>query len=91
VPFELFRGSLAFTRACIAAGAKVDARDGGRKTPMMTAAHFGHANVVRLLLKAGANPRTRDRFGRTACEIAADSDEPEIVELLNRVSVPKRK
>ena len=77
-------GSVPFTKACIAAGAKIDTRTGGvgGKTPLMIAAHFGHTNVVRLLLKAGANPRMRDRFGRTACEIAADSDKVEIVRLL---------
>jgi uncharacterized protein len=84
-------GSLPFTRACIAAGAKVDARDGSRNTPLMLAARFGHANVVKLLLRAGANPRARDRVGQTACEIAAGDGETEVAELLTRFSVPKRK
>ena len=48
----------------------------------MTAAHFGHANIVKLLLKAGANPRKRDPYGRTARKIAADMDQAEVVELL---------
>ena len=57
----------------------------------MTAAHFGHANIVKLLLKAGANPRKRDPYGRTACKIAADMNQVEVVELLTELSVPKKK
>jgi len=85
-------GSIAFTRACIAAGATIGMREKiTGKTPLMSAAHFGYANVVRLLLKAGANPHPRDKFGRTAREIAVDSGKAKIVELLKEVSGPKKK
>ena len=86
-------GSIAFTKACIASGAKIDMRESagvGGKTPLMIAAHFGHTNVIRLLLKAGANPRIRDRFGRTACEIAVDSEKAETVKLLEEWSASKK-
>jgi len=84
-------GSSAFTRACITAGAKIDARDRGRNTALMIAALFGHADIVKLLLRAGANPHARDRAGQTACEIAAGDGETEVAELLTRLSVPKKK
>jgi len=84
-------GSVAFTRACIAAGARIDARDRGGNTPLMIAALFGHADVVRLLLRVGANPRARDRVGQTACEIAAGSNEAEVVELLKGLPARKKK
>jgi uncharacterized protein len=84
-------GSSAFTRACIAEGAKIDARDGSRNTPLMIAALFGHADVVKLLLRAGANPHARDRGGQTACEIAAGDGETKVAELLTRIAVPKKK
>lgn len=85
-------GSVAFTRACIAAGAKIDLRDKVTgATPLMTAAAHGHATIVKLLLGAGANPRKRDRYGRTARKIAADLDWPRIVELLTEWSARKKK
>ena len=57
----------------------------------MRAAVRGHANIVKLLLEAGANPRKRDRYGRTARKIAVDLDQPEIVELLTEFSARKKK
>jgi ankyrin repeat protein len=84
-------GSVAFTRACITAGAKIDARDGSRNTPLMIAALFGHADIVRLLHRAGANLRARDRVGQTACEIAAGDGETKVAALLTRLSVPEKK
>ncbi|MCO5053376.1 MAG: ankyrin repeat domain-containing protein [Verrucomicrobiae bacterium] len=82
-------GSVDFTKACIAAGAKLDLRDSSGNTPLMAAARFGRPDVVKLLLKAGANPRVRDRVGQTAYEIAEDSNEPEVVRLLEPVSQRK--
>jgi uncharacterized protein len=83
--------SVAFVKACIAAGASLNRRDCGGNTPLMMAARLGYVKVVRLLLKAGANPRLRDWIGQTACEIAADSHEAEIVRLLEAVSVGRKK
>ena len=85
-------GSVAFTKACIAAGAAIDPRNGSTgKTPLMTAAHFGHANIVKLLLQAGANPRQRDPYGRTAAKIAADMNQTHIVQLLTKWPAAKKK
>jgi len=85
-------GSVAFTKACIAAGAAIDTRDKSTgKTPLMTAAHFGHVGIVKLLLQAGANPRKRDPYGRTAHKIAADMDQAEVIKLLKKMSLPKKK
>jgi ankyrin repeat protein len=85
-------GSITFTKACLAAGAEIDPRDKSTgKTPLMTAAHFGHTDIVKLLLQAGANPRKRDPYGRTAREIAADMDQAEVVKLLKKMSLPKKK
>jgi ankyrin repeat protein len=85
-------GSVAFTRACIAAGATIDLPEKViGQTPLMSAAVFGHVNIVKLLLKAGANPRKRDKYGRTARKIAADLDQSEVVKSLTEWSVPKKK
>jgi ankyrin repeat protein len=85
-------GSVAFTKACISAGATIDRRDKViAQTPLMRAAVCGHAHIVKLLLKAGANPRKRDEYGRTARKVAADLDRAEVVEVLKRLSVLKKR
>jgi len=54
-------------RQLLKAGADVDARDAEHdETPIIFAAKFGDAEVVDLLLAAGATIDTRDDHGRTA-------------------------
>lgn len=55
-----------------------------RQTPLMTAAYFGLAANVRLLLDAGQRVDAADNRGRTALAFAAGSDDPnpEVVRLL---------
>lgn len=52
--------------------------DGGRMTPLMMAAGYGQEEIVRLLLKKGADPRLRNLQGEAAVDLAlsglADSD-----------------
>jgi ankyrin repeat protein len=56
----------------VEAGASVNATDEFNYTPLMYAAtiDFGDAEVVRALLKAGADPKIRNDKGRTALEQA---------------------
>lgn len=79
-------GSVDFAKACIAAGAKIDARDRAGNTPLMLAANMGHVGVVKSLLKAGANPLLLDRVRRTAYERAVANNHTEVVRLLEPVS-----
>lgn len=67
------------------AALSVDCKDtlGGR-TPLMLAATYENPAVVELLLQYGANPEESDFFGRTAVDIAAESDDLEIRKLLLR-------
>lgn len=51
---------------------QVDARDSKGRTALMIAAEFGHAEICRLLLFAGANPTLRDAAGSTACDLARE-------------------
>ena len=44
----------------VGAGAKVDARDVKRQTPLMRAVRGGHEDAVRVLLAANAAPSARD-------------------------------
>jgi len=64
------RGDLRSTRLLLAHGARVDhAGDDGR-TPLMLAVMFDHAEVVGVLLEAGADGRRHDKAGREARELA---------------------
>lgn len=66
------RGDLAAVERLLAAGAQVDATDGGA-TPLYLAAGEGHAAVVTRLLAAGGNPRlpASGPFGSTGTPIHA--------------------
>ena len=52
------------------AGARLEARDHRRRTPLLRAVLGGHPGVVRLLRCLGADPRIPDRDGLTALEHA---------------------
>lgn len=45
-----------------------------RSTPLHIAALFNHAHAVQLLLQLGADPTVTDSFGKTALDIAEESD-----------------
>ena len=61
-------GRLDDVRRCLDAGVSVDAVYQG-STPLWYAAYYGHAEVVRLLLERGANPKARNRAGRKARDV----------------------
>jgi ankyrin repeat protein len=51
-------------------------------TPLHTAAELADAESVRLLLQAGANPHTVDRFGRKAIELLPEQASQELRHML---------
>lgn len=55
----------------LAAGASIQAHDDGGLHPLHNACSFGHADVVGLLLEAGADPNTRDNWNYTPLHEAA--------------------
>lgn len=82
-------GDAVCARALLARGADVDYADPdpeheGRYTwtPLMHAARRGHADIVRLLLEAGADPDRRDRDSNTALTLAAGDGHWEAVAML---------
>jgi ankyrin repeat protein len=54
-------GDAVAARAAIAAGADLDSLDADGQNPLLDAAMYGHAEVVAVLLEAGADPRIVDR------------------------------
>lgn len=60
-------------------GAKQDAR----YSPLMSAARWGHDDVVALLLKAGAVPRRRNCFGEDALMLARAQGHRAVLKLLH--------
>jgi uncharacterized protein len=54
------KGDAAEIARLIAAGEKVDAVDGHRRTPLHVAAHLGHQAAAQALIRGGANPNALD-------------------------------
>lgn len=67
--------------AALASGADINERNNGGQTALILAVIFGHTDLVRLLMKAGANPRLRDNLGLDAVEWAQRRGLTEAVEL----------
>ena len=65
-------------------GARINARDYSRKTPLHDAAYTGHTQIVKILLANGAWVNARGTYGETPLFIAESSDKSnkEIIELL---------
>ena len=69
----------------LAAGSLVDApRDGDHWTPLHLAVAFGKAEVVRLLLAAGASPAEETQWGEDAQDLARRHRFWQISDLLSR-------
>lgn len=77
------KGDLEMAAGLLAGGVDVNARDEAwRWTPLHHAAKRGHAPVVELFLKAGADQTARDRMGWTPLQVAAERGHLPVVELL---------
>jgi ankyrin repeat protein len=60
----------------------VNQQDAIGDTPLLRAAYKGNPEIVRMLLRAGAEVNKRDRAGRTPLYLAVNSRNPEIVRML---------
>lgn len=72
--------------------AYVDAESPNKSTPLMMAARYGDAQVVKLLLEAGADPSTRNQQGLSAIDFANSVSRTDIANLIAkavRASAPK--
>jgi ankyrin repeat protein len=60
------------------------------RTPLHWAAQKGHLEIMKILVKFGANISARDKFGLTPRYLAAQKCHDKVVEFLTVVSVTKR-
>ena len=80
--------------ALLANGADVNETTGGGQTALILAVIFGHTNLIKLLLRAGADPQQRDNLGLNALEWAQRRGLAEAVAILTngpQQSTPPRK
>ncbi|HQU48813.1 MAG TPA: ankyrin repeat domain-containing protein [Casimicrobiaceae bacterium] len=70
-------GDAAAIRSQVAAGAKVDARDGRGRTPFHVAAYARAHDAMKALVAAGADPNALENDRYDAVTIAAVADDPE--------------
>jgi hypothetical protein len=88
------RGDEQAVSAILANGADVNGTTGGGQTALILAVIFGHTNLVKLLMNAGADPQLRDNLGLNALEWAQRRGLNEAVAILtnsHRESTPPRK
>ena len=58
----------------LAAGANVDKQSDDGYTPLIYAAYWGKIEVVKELLKAGANKKLTNKYGKTAYDYASKEE-----------------
>jgi len=75
-------GKAHYVRVLLAAGASVDARQPGWRTPLMQASGSGSVETVRLLLEAGADINANDSDGKTALVHAREAGHGKTLQLL---------
>jgi len=68
--------------ALLANGADVNETTGGGQTALILAVIFGRTNLIKLLMKAGADPQLRDNLGLNALEWAQRRGLTEVVAIL---------
>jgi ankyrin repeat protein len=73
-------------RVLIAAGADVNAKEGGGFTPLHAAAQHGDAELVELLLSAGADPLAPKDDGGTPIDTAAAAGHLDVARRLDEVA-----
>ena len=71
-------------RLLIRHGANIDARDNDGITALMFASYHGHGDVVRVLLRAGADSTFRNKAGQTAFHLAVGAMQMDTAEYIRQ-------
>jgi ankyrin repeat protein len=84
------RGDTDAVKSLLARGAPVDGKDEyWQRTPLIIASMNGYAEIVRLLLKRGADPNAVDMEGWTALQYARSYKYDEIIAMLKEAGAQK--
>ncbi|WP_299441706.1 ankyrin repeat domain-containing protein [uncultured Aquimarina sp.] len=81
----IVKGDLDTVKKMIELGSDVNEMSDG-KTPLMYAARYNRVDIIKLLVKKGANIKARDRKGNTAMKFAKLSNAKEAIALLEELS-----
>lgn len=81
-------GQLRTVKLLLAYGADVEERQGGW-SPLMYAANSEHPKIVEVLFEYGADPARRDRYGRTARDIAAQNPSGKIARVFDEITAAR--
>jgi hypothetical protein len=81
-------GQLRTVKLLLAYGADVEERQGGW-SPLMYAANSDHQRIVEVLFEYGADPARRDRYGRTARDIAVQHSSPKLARLFETIAAAR--
>lgn len=65
-------------------GVNVNSRDQNGDTPLHLAVYYNNVEVVKILIRYGANPRIKNRQGFSSIDIARDKGYVEIYRLLTK-------
>jgi len=65
-------------------GVDVNATDETGSTPLLEAARYGHDDICRILIAAGANLKSKDRDGKTALQLAIQGNHDDVVRVLKQ-------
>ncbi|AJI75296.1 glutaminase A [Francisella philomiragia subsp. philomiragia ATCC 25015] len=79
-------GDLSEIKRAVALGVDISKGDYDKRTALHLASAEGHEEVVKYLIRKGANPDAKDRWGRTPLEDAKANNHSHIVRLLEKVS-----
>ena len=63
-------------------GVNIDAADREGSTPFITAAAWGHADAIKLLLDLGADPTARDKRENSAIFAAIRENQPSVLKII---------
>ena len=67
-------GQIDVVKHFLEVGADIDAQDRVKRTPLHWASSYGHTNMVRFLLEAGANQKIKNLQGKSAKDLARDDE-----------------
>jgi len=81
-----WNGRLDVCRLLLDWGAKVDPVNEWEDTPLHGAAFRGYLKVVKLLVERGADVSLRNKFGKTASDVARDWGKEDVAHWLDTVS-----